>query len=182
MNITKLCGALSLACIMCSAAQAATITAVFDPAGSSWQAQLAVTNDGAPAQIGHFTLYFDETMFSGLSLLQSPPGWDSVVVPPDALIPAPGFLDALVLPGTPPLVLGQTQGGFTVGFAYSGMGVPGPLHFEIIDDGFNVLFQGQTLTVPEPHAWQLSLLGLAALSRRFMRGAQPPRCRRQLHP
>ncbi len=144
-------------------AQAATMTAAFSPTGPTWQAQLVLTNDGAPAQIGHFTLYFDESLFSGLALLQSPAGWDSLLVQPDTAIPAPGFLDSVVLAPKPPLALGQQQGGFAVQFAYSGIGAPASLRYQIVDDQFKVLFQGLTVSVPEPGAWQLGLLGGAAL-------------------
>lgn len=168
MNLMPLCRRLCrVSCHLLglagATAQAATMTAAVSATGPTWQTQLVVINDGTPAQIGHFTLYFDETLFSGLSLLQSPAGWDSALVPPDTAIPAPGFLDAFVLPNTLPLVLGQSQGGFTVQFAYSGIGLPPSLHYDIVDDNFNVLFQGLTVAVPEPAGWQLGLLGGAAL-------------------
>ncbi len=157
------CTVLCLLGLAGATAQAATMTAEVSPAGPSWQAQLTVINDGAPSLIGHFTLYFDETLFSDLALLQSPAGWDSVLVQPDTAIPAPGLLDALVLPNTLPLGLGQSQGGFAVQFAYSGIGAPASLRYEIVDEQFNVLFQGLTTPVPEPGAWQLGLLGGVAL-------------------
>ena len=171
------CAALCLLGLAGACAQAATMTAEVSPAGPSWQAQLTVINDGAPAQIGHFTLYFDEALFSGLALLQSPAGWDSAVVQPDTAIPAPGFLDAVVLASTPPLALGQQQGGFTMQFAYSGIGVPASLRYEIVDDNFNVLFQGLTVAVPEPAGWQFGLLGGAALL--GWRRTRPAGARRQ---
>lgn len=167
------CAVLGLLALAGATAQAATMTAAFSPAGLSWQAQLTVANDGAPAQIGHFTLYFDETLFSGLALLQSPAGWDSVLVQPDTAIPAPGFLDAQVLPSTLPLALGQQQGGFAVQFAYGGIGAPGSLRYQIVDDNFTVLFQGLTVPVPEPGVWQLGLLGGAALLGRRLRQPRP---------
>ena len=104
----SLCRQIGSTCVRAGAtAQAATMTAAFSPTGPTWQVQLVLTNDGAPAQIGHFTLYFDESLFSGLALLQSPSGWDSVLVQPDTAIPARGFLDAGVRAPKPPLALGQ---------------------------------------------------------------------------
>lgn len=150
-------------------AEAAAVNASFSPVGPLWEVGLTVINDGAPAEIGHFTVYFGEDMYSNLALTHSPAGWDSLVVQPDLSLPDAGFLDAMVLPGTPALTLGQQQAGFKVQFAYSGVGTPGPLHYDITDASYNLLFQGQTVPVPEPGTAVLGLLGLAVLAARLRR-------------
>jgi hypothetical protein len=143
---------------LAGSAESATVQTSVHQLGPLWALDLMLVNDGAPADIGHFTVYFDESLFSALQLTGSPVGWDSLVIAPDLAIPAAGYLDALVIPPQLPLAAGQSQGGFTLSFAYSGVGVPGTLPFDIVSDTYDVLYHGQTVAVPEPAT---ALLGLA---------------------
>lgn len=97
--------------------------------------------------------------------------WDTIVIPPDAGIPAAGFLDAIVLDSNDALLLGQNQGGFGVTFDYIGTGHPGLLSFVINDENFNVIFEGRTTdtytptnALPEPGALWLLLLAFAGMA------------------
>jgi hypothetical protein len=166
-----LLGALALA----GSAESATIQTSVHQVGPLWELALTVGNDGAPAEIGHFTVYFDESLFSALQLTSSPAGWDSLVIQPDLAIPAAGYLDALVTPPQAPLAAGQSQGGFKLSFAYSGIGAPGSLPFDIVSENYDVLYHGQTVAVPEPATALLGLAGggllLARLRRRAPAGA-----------
>lgn len=71
------------------------------------------------------------------------------------------------------LTFGQTQSGFNVTFDYIGQALPGALPFDINDSSFNVLFSGDTTTVPsvptvgqipEPGAVWLMLLAAGGLA------------------
>ncbi|WP_088280194.1 MYXO-CTERM sorting domain-containing protein [Ideonella sp. A 288] len=139
--------------------------------GNQWSVAFEVTNDGAPASIGGFTVYFDEALFSGLSVLDSPAGWDSLVAQPDAALPAAGFLDALVLDDADQLLDGDVLGGFRVAFTYLGAAAPGALPFEIVDRSFEVRGSGLTVPsvvgsqpVPEPPMAALVAVALAGLA------------------
>ena len=157
------------------AAHATVVNAVFTNLGGGnyYLAEFAVKNDGAPASISGFTIYFDETQYSNLSLAASPSTWDSLLIQPDLGLPAAGFLDALVLNPLNALLLGQTQSGFNVTFDYLGQSLPGALPFDINDSNFNILFSGVTTTVPgaptggqipEPEAFWLMLLAAGCLA------------------
>ena len=157
------------------AAHATVVNVVFTNfgGGNHYLAEFAVKNDGAPASISGFTIFFDETKYSNLSLTASPSTWDSLLIQPDLGLPAPGFLDALVLDPLNALASGQTQSGFNVTFDYIGQTLPGALPFDINDSSFNVLFSGVTTTVPgvptggqipEPGAVWLTLLAVGCLA------------------
>lgn len=154
-------------------AQAAVVNVSFtDLGGSQYLADIAVENDGSPASISGFTLYFDEARFTNLALTASPAAWDSLLIQPDLGLPAAGFLDSFVIDPLTALSLGQTQRGFQVSFDYIGLGLPGSMAFDITDSDFNVLFSGVTTTVtstppggqiPEPDALWLALVALGCL-------------------
>lgn len=175
-RILSLCAALWFS----AAAQAAVIESAFAPlGGNTWSVDLRVLNDGAPATISGFTVYFDEARFANLSLAASPAGWDSLLLPPDLALPADGFLDAQALDASDELSLGQWGGPWVVQFDYLGGGAPGALPFDIVARDFSVLFSGLTqrpAQVAEPH--QLALIGLGLLAcagtrRRRSAGAMP---------
>lgn len=138
--------------------------------GNQYLAEFAVKNDGTPAAISGFTVYFDETRFTNLSLTANPLTWDSLLIQPDLGLPASGFLDGLILDPLNALLLGQTQSGFDVMFDYIGQGLPGGMAFEIHDDAFTTLFSGVTTTVPtggqipEPAAIWLTLIAVGSLA------------------
>lgn len=154
---------------LCS--QAALVTSHYTQGnGNNWTVDLTVTNDDAtPALITGFTIYFGETLFSGLSLLAAPASWDSLVIQPDPNIPDAGFLDAFALDADAALALGQSSAAFTLSFNYLGQGTPFALFYEIVDANYAVLADGMSLVtvepqnVPEPGSMALAGLALAAL-------------------
>lgn len=155
----------------CATAQAAVVNAVFtNLGGQHYSAAVEVVNDGNPASLSGFTLYFDETRFTNLSLTGSPSTWDSLLIQPDLGIPAAGFLDAFAIDPLDALQLGQSQGGFNFTFDFIGQGLPGAMAFDINDANYNVLFSGisfdrfvTTNLVPEPGAGWLVLIALVGL-------------------
>lgn len=132
-------------------------------AGNTWTVDFTIVNDGSPAAITGFTIYFPEAQFANLSLLASPSTWDTLLIPPDALLPADGFLDSFVLDGANAIGAGASLGGFRVRFDHAG-GVPQALAFDINDASFNVLFSGTTVVtaIPEPASHLLAALAVCA--------------------
>ena len=158
-------------------ANAAVAEASFtQQSGSSWTVDLTITNDGLPAAITGFTVYFSETLFAGLSVVTSPAEWDSIAVEPDVALASAGFLDSFLIDPTVPLSVGQTQGGFRLAFTFLGVGTPPMLPFDIVDQSYNVLFSGVTAPpVLEPSTAVLTglgLLGLLAFRGRLARRSQ----------
>lgn len=171
MNIQLRSFALALAGWASVATPAAVLEAGFAPlGGNDWQVSLSLVNDGTPAAIQEFTLAFALAQFSNLSVLQSPAGWDSLVVQGDPSIPADGYFDSLLL-NNAVLGLGQRQDGFQVRFTFAGPGAPSGLSFDIVDPAnFQVLASGITTpAVPEPAAWMSALAGVALLGWRLRR-------------
>ena len=168
--------ALSLA-LGCGLSQAAIVSASFNALiGNVWRVAITVQNDLGPASIPGLTVYFDETLFGSLSNAAAPAGWDPLLFQPDAGLPSAGAYDALALDSTFEVQAGQTRSGFGVDVVYLGIGMPGPLAYDIyrLDGNGNVvpLGSGSTVTpsavVPEPMTAWLVALGLAgsALTRR----------------
>lgn len=165
-------------------AQAAVIEAGLTPlGGSDWRVDFRVTNDGSPAAITGFTVYFSEALFADLALVSSPAEWDSIVIAPDLLLQAPGFFDALLLDPSTPLLAGQSVDGFSVQFSFLGTGTPPMLPFQIVDASFETLFEDTTVPfanqVPAASPLMLVALGLGLMGvlvrRRASKGPLPPR-------
>lgn len=148
---------------------AAAIESTYTPLGGShWSVAFTITNNGDPAPINEFTIFFSESLFSNLSLAGSPSTWDSLVIQPDTGIPASGYLDGLVLDPIDALDAGGSQSGFIVDFDFLGQGVPSALSFDILDSDFQVISSGRTTIsgggdLPEPTSAILASLGLLAL-------------------
>jgi len=156
---------IAVACLFMSAqSNAAQMTTSFvSLGGDTWSVDLAVYNDGAPAEVSGFTVYFADTLYADLLLTASPASWDSLVIQPDPALPSDGFLDSFMLDRTQPLTDGQSQGGFSVQFSYAGQGSPTSLRFEIVDEAYNVLYAGYTIPaspVPEPGTFPLAAVGI----------------------
>ena len=144
--------------------------------GSRWTYEYQVTAEAADPAISEFTVFFDPARYANLAVEASPPDWDSLVIQPDAGLPADGYFDSLALSaGIPP---SSPLGGFSVSFDFLGTGGPGAQRFEVIDPAsFEVLLAGMTTPdapptgVPEPGTLALSLTALALLRvrRRGMR-------------
>lgn len=131
--------------------------------GQDWSMEISVTNNDQASGINEFTLYFDETLFSNLTLISSPTGWDSLVVQPDALLGA-GFFDSY---SAAPLALGQNISGFVVGFKSLATNLPTHWAFDVYADNLVYLASGDSETkvssVPESSSLLLMMLGLLAL-------------------
>lgn len=165
--------ALAVVAACCSlglqSAQATKIESQFTQlAGPTWTVEFTVTNDGTVPSVGEFTVFFDETLYSNLSVIASPLTWDSIAIQPDPGIPATGYFDSLVL--YPEFALGksQGQGGFKAGFTFLGGGKPDALPFSVVDGNFQTIESGVTLAtlpslVPEVGTMALFGFGLAYL-------------------
>lgn len=133
--------------------------------GSLWRYDYTVVNTGLTA-FDELTIDFDATAFSGLNLLSSPTGWDSLVVQADPAIPAAGFLDSL---SNSRFLSGAIASGFAVSFNFLGTGTPSSQPFTIVDPStFDVLASGVTSPVPEASTWLLMPAGILILL--LMRG------------
>lgn len=117
--------------------------------GNNWRYEYSVANDSLEAPILEFTLYFPLDRYANLTVDGGPPGWDPLVVQPDADLPDDGFYDALALGGG--IAPGATLAGFGVAFSYLGAGAPASQRFEVIHPvSFATLDAGNTAPVPLP--------------------------------
>jgi hypothetical protein len=138
--------------------------------GDAWRYDYVVKNDGSPASIDEFTIFFELGLYADLAVAASPAGWDAQVVQPDSNIPADGFFDALALGAG---LLSGEEALFSVTFTYSGPGTPGTQSFDVVDPlTFNVIESGRTAAaavVPEPGtAWLLlAAVGALLICRRY---------------
>ncbi|WP_189408402.1 hypothetical protein [Alteromonas halophila] len=146
---------------------------VTDLGGGSYQYDYTVINDDLVAGVEEFSLFFDYTLFTSLSLDTGPTGWLTYAFNPDLGLPDDGLYGAFIDLASP-IALGDMLGGFSVVAQYIGAGMPGSQFFEVYDIGFNVVAAGNTqrantADVAEPGALALLLLGLAGLSRAVRR-------------
>lgn len=155
-----------LLCLNMASANAAVLTGELTDVGSSrWSLDLRLNNEGAEG-INEFSVYFSESLFSDLQLLDSPAGWDSFIAQPDSFLASAGFFDSYN-----PLALlpGHSQTGFSLSFTYLGQGLPSELPFDIFADNFQWLSSGVShpalAKVAEPMPPVLLLLGLVCIFR-----------------
>ena len=162
-------------CALAKASVVSGITSTYTPlGGNQWSLELNVANLGEPTPISEFTIYFSERHFTNLSLTGHPSTWDTIVIQPDLGIPAPGFLDGLVLDTSNALGIGTGQGGFALTFALLGPDQPFSLPFDLFDENLAPIGSGFTTVsingvpgvgaVPEPRSVWLVLLGLVGAS------------------
>ncbi len=165
-------GLVFLALLSVQPARASIIDyAITDLGGGNWEYLYTVRNDTLGVDIEEFTIYFDYTLYDLLSVGSTPAGWDPLVIPPENdPFGLDGFYDALALFPLPGIAPGGSQGGFSVTFAYLGLGTPGSQPFEIVDPStFELLDFGQTSLVPVPAAVWLfgtALIALIGIGRR----------------
>ncbi|MGO4476213.1 hypothetical protein AB4Z32_08140 [Massilia sp. 2TAF26] len=139
--------------------------------GNHWINHYTVKAGATDTLIEEFTLYFEDVLYKNLAVVDSPSGWDSLVIQPDSAIPADGFFDSLAMN----LGIGQSEalGRFSVAFDFLGVGAPGRQRFDIVAPlSFAVLSTGLTSKetdgpppddVPEPDNLALICVGLAIL-------------------
>ena len=153
-----------------AAPQAAVVTGDFAQlSGNTWTAAFSVTNDGAQASIGGFSVFFDYGAATNLALVTSPSAWDTLVLQPDNGLAVAGFMDAVVIEPAGGLAIGQQIGGFSVRFDWSTNPAPNSFHYTINDlTTFESLEIGTTvaanLPVPEPATWILFAAGILAIT------------------
>lgn len=152
-------------------AQAAVITTKYlDLGNHHFSANLTLTNDSDAAGINEFTVYFDRALFSGLSVLTAPAGWDNLLAQPDKALASNGFFDSYLAQG---LALGQ-KASFSLGFTFAAAGAPGALPFDMVGADFLPTSSGFTsleaAAVPEPAP--MALIGLGAALFVFQRRRQ----------
>lgn len=158
-----------LPCLVAGSAFATQIESHFEQiAGPLWTIDFKVTNDGVVPLIGEFTVFLDETLYADLSVVSTPPTWDSIAIQPDLGIPAPGYFDSIVLDSANALAVGQFQSAFVVGVKLLSNDLPTALYFEIVDANFAVVDSGHTIVtvtpaVPEPTIAALLALGLGSI-------------------
>jgi hypothetical protein len=157
-----------LALLLCSASAPSLAAAVTYQAvalgGDAWRYDYVVKNDGSPAAIEEFTIFFDVGLFADLAVAASPADWDPLVAQPDPGLPADGFFDALALGAG---LLDGEEALFSVTFTYSGLDAPGAQAFHVVDPAsFDVIASGFTraaVAVPEPGTLPLLLAAAVAL-------------------
>jgi len=161
--------------------RAAKVQFVATPlASSTWRYDYSIFNDG-PFLASELRVFFEPTTFAALSVLATPvatpPGeWITFVQQPDPNIPADGFFFAFNRFFAP--ARGETVSGFSVGFTFTGDGVPGSQEFVFIDPRFGgIVARGFTEplppAVPEPSQVALLCIGLMGLAAKRIRSAWP---------
>lgn len=165
--ITSIFGLVAVASFSVQADAAIIRYDVTPDTGSSWIYDYEVENDTGTDPIAQFTIFFDRSLFSNLSVVATPAGWDDAFVAQPETGPVvfdDGFFDVLSAPG---FEIGPAAllGGFRVRFDFLGAGTPGSQLFDIIGaDGFTPVFSGITIprrvAVPEPGGLALLALGL----------------------
>jgi outer membrane autotransporter protein len=111
--------------------------------GNTWQYTYTVNNNSLPVAIENFTVNFDQTLYSNLTPVSNPAGWNITSIQPDPLLPNDGVYDALATNGG--IAQGQKTTGFILRFNYLGANTPGAQGFQVFDViNFSQLDSGTT--------------------------------------
>lgn len=143
MNRALTAAACTLACMLFASAATAGVDYVTTNLSSNlWRYDYSITNT-LTVPLNEITVFYDLSKYSELTLAASPSNWSSIVIQPDAGLPADGFFDTLALDSG--LSPGQTEGGFSIQFKYSGASAPGSQLFDFVDsETFDILSSGDT--------------------------------------
>lgn len=137
--------------------------------GNTWD--VSITADADPGQpIESFTVYFDWTQVSNLTVWGTPLDWDSIVVQADSALQADGYYDVLAL--ATGITAPKALGGFIARFDWADAAGPkflrytvnDPVSFDSLERGVIDMIPGGG-TVPEPSTYAMSVLGLLMLRR-----------------
>lgn len=145
-----------LTCLV-SPTQAALITTNFsDLNGNQGTVDIQLSlNSGETLQ--GFQVFFSETLFADLAILNSPTSWDSLIL---TGIQSPILFDSFNL-------FGLDAGKATLSFTFSGQGALPELYYEFYDENFAVTGSGTAkniqTTVPESSGAVLLILGFLGL-------------------
>lgn len=141
--------------------------------GSRYQYEYTITNDSISDGIQWFTIYFDELLYSNLSissLTSVPSDWKLIARNPEPYVSYIGYFDAYSF--GEPISLNESLGGFVVEFDWLSAGLPGEQLFDIsdasllasIDSGFtSSLTSSDHSAIPEPSTLFITILFLFGL-------------------
>jgi hypothetical protein len=138
----------------------------------NWAYSYTITNTAEASGLYVFDIYFPSVSstaafnYSNITATANPDStnWSTTVFPPSAPNLG-GIYDAFAL--NTPIALGQSLGGFTVSFTYSGTAPLGAQGFEIYNPSYQLL-QSATTTpsltpIPEPSTLMLFVSGMFGL-------------------
>ncbi len=168
-------------------ATATEVEATFEnQSGNTWSVSFVVRNDGVAVPvklIESLSIYFPVSGASNLTLLTTPADWDVLAIQPDAGLGSDGLLDLLWVGAGAAPAEGESFGGLTAMFDWTGAVAPSALGWSVNDPvSFAVMDQGSTVAgtpvsaVPEPSTYVLLATGLVAVgvARRRRREARQP--------
>jgi hypothetical protein len=153
----KLFSAIVILLCLASPARAALITTNFsDLVGNQGTVDIQLSLGNAEVVEG-FQVFFSENLFSNLSIINSPVGWDSLIL---SSVQGPSIFDSFNF-------LGLENGIAKLAFTYLGQGPIQELNYEFYNGNFEVTGSGVAAnvktSVPESSGLMLALLGLLAI-------------------
>lgn len=156
----KLFSAIVILVCLASPARAALITTNFSElVGNQGTVDIQLSLGNAEVVEG-FQVFFSENLFSNLSVVNSPVGWDSLIL---NSVQGPSIFDSFN-------VLGLEKGVAKLAFTYLGQGSIQELNYEFYNANFDVTGSGVAANVktpvPEASGLMLMLLGLLAIAAR----------------
>jgi len=154
----KIFSAIVILVCLASPARAALITTNFSELVGNQGTVDIQLNLGSAQALEGFQIFFSESLFSNLSIINSPANWDSLIL---ASVQGPLLFDSFNF-------LGLENGIAKLAFTYLGQGSIQPLNYELYNSAFEVTGAGVTenvkASVPESSSLMLMLLGLCALA------------------
>lgn len=155
---TKLFSAIVILVCLASPARAAVITTNFSElVGNQGTVDIQLSLGNAEVLEG-FQVFFSENLFSNLSVVNSPVGWDSLIL---SSVQGPSIFDSFNF-------VGLEKGVAKLAFTYLGQGSISELNYEFYNGNFEVTGSGVAANVktpvPESSGLMLVLLGLLAIA------------------